>query len=326
MPGKYGSASVWFLVDGYDVLTAKVKSLAVKLASKLEGTTGLGDTWDEHTPVGRSSVTLTQAGAFFDTNTAGIHAGFSGSVPTSPQATERIICVGLAGNTIGAPFIGLQGAFSGEYEVLAENDALTKANVGYTITGKCEQGVVLQEREAKTGDWNTKTGGEAVDTTTLPQRVWAISSITSANPAVITSVGAHGLTTGDKVLISGSNSGVTVDGDRAVTVISSTTFSVAVNNSGAAGTSGSFVVSQSQNGAAGYLQVTAFSGFTGFVAKVQDSADDVTYADLVTFTDVTSGPTAQRVAVSGQVDRYLSVDGNITGSGSVTSLVGLCRF
>lgn len=79
-------------------------------------------------------------------------------------------------------------------------------------------------------------------------------------------------------------------------------------------------------GGVGYLQVTAFSGFTGFVAKIRHSADDVTYADLVTFTNVTSGPTAQRVAVAGTVNRHLAVDGNVTGTGSVTCLIGFKRL
>lgn len=81
----------------------------------------------------------------------------------------------------------------------------------------------------------------------------------------------------------------------------------------------------SSAGGSGYLQVTAFSGFSGFVATIQDSADDITYASLVAFSNVTSAPTAERVTVSGTVDRYLSIDGNVTGTGSVTVWVGFAR-
>ena len=92
------------------------------------------------------------------------------------------------------------------------------------------------------------------------------------------------------------------------------------------GTGGSFVKCSTVGGAVGFQQVSAFSGFSGFVGKIQDSADDVTYADLVTFTNVTSGPTAESVTVSGTVDRYLSFDGNVTGSGSITMMAGLARL
>lgn len=81
----------------------------------------------------------------------------------------------------------------------------------------------------------------------------------------------------------------------------------------------------SSNGGSGYLQVTAMSGFTGFVLTFQDSTDDVTYASLVACSNVTSAPTAQRVTVTGTVDRYLSVDGNVTGSGSITVWAGFSR-
>lgn len=327
MAGKYGGQSAWFLVDGYNRISAKLKSLSIKVASKMEPTTGLGDTWEEHTPAGRLMATVTQGDAYFDTTaTTGLHAEASGGVQSSPQATTRVMCLGFGGNTIGAPFIGFEGVLTTEYDVKAEEGGLTKASVVETVSGKAEHGALVQELEEKTADWNTKTGAESLDSTTLPQRVWAISAITQANPAVITTVGNHGLTTGDKVLISGSDSSPVVDGDQAVTVISDTTFSVSVNTSaGSGGAAGSFVRSQTQNGGAGYQQVTAFSGFTGFVGKIRDSADDTTYADLVEFADVTAGPTAARVAASGQVDRYWSYDGDVTGTGSITVLSGFAR-
>lgn len=66
----------------------------------------------------------------------------------------------------------------------------------------------------------------------------AISSNTLANPSVVTTAVAHGLVSGQTVVISGSNSTPVIDGSRVVTVISPTTFSVPVNVS-AAGTAGS---------------------------------------------------------------------------------------
>lgn len=81
----------------------------------------------------------------------------------------------------------------------------------------------------------------------------------------------------------------------------------------------------SANGGVGYLQVPAFTGFSGFVAKIRHSADDVVYADLITFSNVTAGPTAQRVEVAGTVNRHLAVDGNVTGSGSLRAVIAFAR-
>lgn len=81
----------------------------------------------------------------------------------------------------------------------------------------------------------------------------------------------------------------------------------------------------SADGGAGYLQVSAFSGFSGFIGKIRHSSDDSTYADLITFTDVTSAPNAQRVTVSGTVNQHLAFDGNVTGTGSITVMAGFAR-
>ena len=68
---------------------------------------------------------------------------------------------------------------------------------------------------------------------------YPIVAITAASSATITTSVVHGLSTGDYVLITGSNSGVDVDGYHQVTVSSTTAFVIAVNtSSGAAGTAG----------------------------------------------------------------------------------------
>lgn len=78
-------------------------------------------------------------------------------------------------------------------------------------------------------------------------------------------------------------------------------------------------------GGSGYQQVPAFTGFTGFVGKIRHSADDATYADLLTFANVTAITNAQRVTVAGTVNRHLAFDGNVTGSGSIQVMAGFCR-
>jgi Prealbumin-like fold domain len=68
----------------------------------------------------------------------------------------------------------------------------------------------------------------------------SITSISAANPAVVTTSSAHGLSTGQKVGIFGSDSTPSIDGVRTVTVIDSTHFSVPVNVT-TAGTKGTVV-------------------------------------------------------------------------------------
>lgn len=74
-------------------------------------------------------------------------------------------------------------------------------------------------------------------------------------------------------------------------------------------------------GAQAYLQVTAFTG-TDVTIKIQDSADNVTFADVtgLTFTSVTAAPTTQRLATANTatIRRYLRAV--TTTTGGVTSV------
>ena len=73
---------------------------------------------------------------------------------------------------------------------------------------------------------------------------FTITSISVAAAAVVTTSGPHYLTSGQRVLIDGSNSTPILDGERVVTVLTPTTFSVPLLTTGA-GTAGSvFVIPQ----------------------------------------------------------------------------------
>ncbi len=322
MAGKAGSAGfAVFLVDGYDVLAAKVQALTYKLTAMTERSDGLGDTWEKNSPTGVSTAELTQAGAFFDDAGNGIHDAFKASTDVL-----RVVCWAPNANTIGKAFAAVQGAYGMTYEVLGAVGKLTKANVTYTVSGQLDRGVIVQSQTAKTIDWNTKTDGASVDyTLDTSQRVIPITSNTLANPSVVTTPVPHGLTTGQVIFIAGNiTSSPAINGQQTVTVISATTFSVPVNCT-TGGTGGTFVLASTVNGGVGYQAISAFSGFTGFIGKIRHSADDTTYADLVTFTNVTSGPTAERKTAAGTVNRYLCFDGDVTGSGSITPFAGFSR-
>lgn len=75
------------------------------------------------------------------------------------------------------------------------------------------------------------------------------------------------------------------------------------------------------NGGVGYLHVTAFTG-TDVTIKIQDSADDAAWADLISFSSVT-GVTQERSIVAGTVDRY--VRAQISG-GTFTSVTFAVAF
>lgn len=330
MAGKHGSASIWLLVDGYNLISAKLQSLRYKLSSIMEKSDGCGDLWDEHTPVGKRQLEVAQEGAFFDTSAGNIHAALSGSVPDTPQDTVRIVTMGFAGSVIGQPFLGCEGAYSHSYEVLGERDKLQRANVEYTVGGVVDDGVVLHELSAETGDDTTED--ESVDHTTEPG-ILSVPVVSSsvANPSIITTSAPHRLQTGDTVLIAGHvGSTPDINGEHAVAVIDTTHFSIAVNVT-VGGAGGTIVEGKTNAGGAGYLEVTALTlgGYTSVTVAIRDSDDDITFADLVSFAVVTAAPEAQRVTVSGAVERYLAQSVTFNGAGagpSITYFAGFARY
>lgn len=241
---KYGGSSVGFvLVGGYSLmgLTKEIPQ-GGDVESLFEETHALGDSWVEQTPTGLKKGTFSQT-AWYDDDTLQTNEAFVGNTSSS-----RVICVGHEGNTIGKRFIGLAGAFANKFSRLLSRGALHYCNVGYTVSGQVEQGIILQELEQKTTtDWNTDS--ESVDN-----------------------------------------------------------------------------AASSANGGAGYLQVTEqAAGVTGFIGKIRHSPDDAVYADLITFSNVTTEPAAERVTVSGTVDRHLLFAGDITGTGTITVMAGFVR-
>jgi hypothetical protein len=316
--GVIGSSSFGALmVDGYSLLSAKVKGFSDEVEVELEQTDGLGDSWHEFLPTGMRKVVLAQDGAFFNTSTAAIHAAMKDAT-----ASSRLIGWAPAGNTLGAIFKAAQGAYSMKYKVLSTSAKLTKADVGYAVSGSLEEGVILQPWTALTATGN----GTSHDYTTDPsQTVIPITSNSIANPSVVTTTVPHGLTTGDIILISGvSTSSPTINGQRAVTVISTTTFSVPVNVT-VAGTGGSFVRANSTGGAVGYQFASDLATITGFVGKIQHSTDDSIWSDLITFTNVTATPAKERLTVAGTINRYTRFIRTVSGSGSIKPFVGLKR-
>lgn len=147
--GKYGSSSFGFLLaNGYDLRAAKLKGVTSGYEHITEPTDGLGDSNQEHTPVGVSQETFSQTGAFFDDATNGIHIALRGN-----SGSNRIVCWTFEGNTLGQPFTGAAGLLKTKYEVLNEVGGLTKANATYLIDGSVDDGAILQVHQQQTVDW-----------------------------------------------------------------------------------------------------------------------------------------------------------------------------
>jgi len=81
-------------------------------------------------------------------------------------------------------------------------------------------------------------------------------------------------------------------------------------------------VAYSVNGLVAAIHVTAYSGLTSAAIKIQHSVDNSVWADLVAFTAVTAvGFERVKVAAGTQINRYLRVVTDVTGTGSITFLV-----
>jgi hypothetical protein len=333
---KYSSTSVTVLVDGYDLTAALTDSISRGSEGLTQQTNPFGSTSEAHTPTGMQKGSLSVGGGFFDEAVDALHAGIAGG----GVGVSRIICLSDQGQTKAKHFTGWEGVLSTKYEVIDSNGSLTKANVTYQVSGTIDaDGVILQEQAAKTGDWDTTaTPVDAADDPIATQIAIVSSSIEVGTLSTITTTGNHNLVTGDVVAIfdhtsvspdindSGAGAWQTVG--HTVTVTGLKTFTIAVDVTDA-GVNGYCVLVSRARGGYGYLQVTAGSGFTNFVGTIKHSVDGSTWATLVTFADtLTDFSTAQRVATATtttQVRRYLSFDGNTTGSGSITVFAGFAR-
>ncbi len=69
-------------------------------------------------------------------------------------------------------------------------------------------------------------------------------------------------------------------------------------------------------------------GYTSVTVKVRHSTDDISYADLATFANVTAAGDSERVTAAGTVNRYLAMSWLFNGAGSgqiVTPFVAVNR-
>ena len=165
---KAGSASFTLLtLDGVNLLGAKVTGFSWAPHVLQEETTGLGDSWTEQTPTGMRRATVSQQGAYFDTQLNGLH---------SVMAAMPLAARTLTWSPDGVTLFSAKGTLTTGYDVLARNAALTKANVTYEISGALDAGgAIVQPPQDQTATWTGATvdsgaastlGGTAIQTVT----------------------------------------------------------------------------------------------------------------------------------------------------------------
>lgn len=96
--------------------------------------------------------------------------------------------------------------------------------------------------------------------------------------------------------------------------------------------SGAIDTSVSTTGGVGYFQLSSFTSAalaTGVLARVQHSSDNVTFADLISFTAAAAAPTAQRIETTAVVERWLRMAASYQGGAAPATavlFVGFARY
>lgn len=150
-----------------------------------------------------------------------------------------------------------------------------------------------------------------------------ITGITTANPGVVTTAAAHGLTTGQVVGIAGTTGATQANGVWTVTVLSPTTFSIPVNVTGTFGGSPFWLPALPATEVAGKgsalldLVVSAISGtgtptLTVNIYTSFDNGATDTYRLVGSFTAVTATGTSRK-AFTG-VDRWVVAVPQLSGT------------
>lgn len=320
---NYGPASAFLLVGGIDI-SGDVYGFVDTVEQSLQEVRALGESWDRFLPVGVGKVTLETTGGLYDDRASGQIAALQGKAATvaeSPQLVEY----GVAGTGLGQPVSMVNGTYVGQWVRTAARDGLTMANGVHTLTGAASEGRIVGALTSRSGDGNTQS-------TPLDQADYATAAnITSSSAATerVTTAAAHGLATGDWVLIAGhTGSTPDINGNHQVTVFDADEFSMDdVADITVGGTGGTFK-KVSSAGLIADLQLTALvlGAASDVVVKVRHSSDNSSYSDLITFAAKTAVG-AERVETTTDAKRYLAISWTGTGAAitSATPFVAVVR-
>lgn len=143
-----------FLLGGYNLL-GTLTSFNDTREAILERSDTLGDTFEEHLPVGVRRAELTQEGFYDDDQVNGHYA-----ITTGP-GVSRILVYGWDGTATGAFFTGWASAVEVTYTEAAARNELHKARASYRTAGPVEVGRVIHSyaNPAATGKSNVLDNG-----------------------------------------------------------------------------------------------------------------------------------------------------------------------
>lgn len=319
-----GPVDAWLLVGGVD-LTPDTMEMSDSTSQILEEVRPFGLTFDKHLPIGVGQVGLTSGGGLYTDRQKGMIAALQTKV-----GTRQLAAYGFEGNEVGAGCTLIDGPIVSKFNRVADIGALTKASPDYVVTGEPFRGVVLHGREdEETADFDTEAepADQAVAPLNRPIAV-ATSTLVSSSPAVtsIETSAAHGLTSGDTVLLAGHTSTPDINGHYVATVTGANTFTIAaVTAAGSPGGTGGTITKTSSSGGFADCHVVELDlgGHTGLDLDVITSADGITFAPCGSFATITAVETthAQRITLTGPIERYTAVDGDFTGAGTPAAKV-----
>lgn len=232
--------------------------------------------------------------SWFNPSAAQQHAALS------PLSTADQIAMWFRGTALGNPAAilkgpqinydhtrGADGSLSAVFQLLSSAYALFH---GVQLTAG------VRTDTAATNGTGVDLG---VDPTYTPVN---ITSVGVANPGQVNAT-AHGLVTGDSVVIAGTTTTPSINGNYPVTVVNANQFTIPVNvTSGQAGAAGTVTRTSANFGLTAAIETFTFTG-TSNTPKLQHSADDGAadaYADITgaAFAAITAAPNAQLIQTS----------------------------
>jgi len=314
---QYGPASSFLLVGGRNI-SGDTFTLDETVENVLEETHGLGDLWEESLPVGLARVLLEAGGGIYDDRVGGIMEALQ-----AKGATLQIVDYGFSGYAIGGQAVALNGTYATTWKRISSREGLTHAHALHKITGRYCRSRVLHGITAETTDPGPGYGASVDRTTDIGLPACAITSSSVANPTHIITPVNHYLTSGDIIVITGhtgSNPNINGGNGYAVTVVNPKEFTIPVNVT-TGGTGGTFQIASSR-GAVANLHVLALvlGGFTNIIFKVQHSADNSSFSDLMTFSTVTTEAFSEQQSTAVLVNRWTRMSWDWTGAGSSYSV------
>jgi hypothetical protein len=201
---NYGPASAFLLVGGRNI-TPDTYTLDETVEQVTEQTNSLGDSWEEHLPVGIGKVTLEAAGGLYETTTDRIMTALQ-----EQGDSRQLVAYGFEGATTGMNSVQIDGTYAATWKRIAERNGLTKAHAVHVISGEYMTAKIvhgLTSEASSSGDSTTASvnhGAATTDGATLDLHLNALT-LGGALGIVITAIdSADNVTFGSLVAFTSS--------------------------------------------------------------------------------------------------------------------------